>query len=273
MTTDAQQQAVAVAEQSEAVLMSSNVEADGLRVGENLPDGLDDTDAEVTDIRYKDLVSAWNRETGGHSWALPYMVPAMAKQSVKAGLYKGEQQWAFKKSAVPDAVLNKPVAPKLPCYLNETHPDSAYYYSFGFRNCRAKGIPTRSALEMHMAKSHKRAWEMIQKDRDESRRDRTEANAQANTEALQALVAQLVNSQSPVEAPEPVVEVATAGQAAMQAPPPTDEARAAFEASDTEDKQYSATCPTCQEEISGRSQAGAFAALRGHEHREHPTTE
>ncbi len=272
MTTDAQQHAVAVAEQSEAVRMSSNVEADGLRVGENLPDGLDGTDSEVTDIRYKDLVSMWNRETGTHSYALPYMVPDLAKQRVKAGPYKGSQQFAFQKSALPYAVLNQEVAPKLPCYLNETHPSSAYYYSLGFRSCIAKGLSSRTAVDTHMAKSHKRAWAIIQRDQEDARRDRTEANAQANTEALQALVAQLVNNNAPVAAPEPVT-VATMGQAAMQAPPPTDEARAAFEASDTEDKPFTVECTQCNFIARGKTEPGALTSLTVHEKREHPTTE
>lgn len=208
----------------------------------------------------------WNRETGAHSYALPYMVPALAKQRVKAGLYKGQQQFAFQKSALPDAVLNKPVATKLACYLNETHPKSEYYYSFGFRNCIAKSIPTRVALEHHMAKSHPRAWAMIQKDEEESRRDRSEAREQANLETMQALVAQLVANNAPVAAPEPVAEAPAAVVEPVAADP--DE-----EVVDAADAQFFATCPTCKEDIPGRSQAGAVASLRAHERREHPPTE
>ena len=275
MTTQIQETAQAISEQHEAVLLSSNVEANGLRVGEALPEGLEGTEAEVTNVLYKDMVSMWNRETGAHSYALPYMVPDLAKQRVKSGKYKGSQQFAFRNSDVPAEILNLPKGLKLPCFLNDSHPDHAKYRGQGFAACAADGLSSEIARKTHMKKSHPRAWATIQEDTEQARRDEDRSIALANTAALQAMVAQLVQSQAPVAAPVPVVEAVepTIGQAAMQAPEPTDAERAAFEESQAEDKPYSAICATCQEEIFGRSQAGAFAALRGHENREHPSTQ
>lgn len=257
MTSQSQQQAIAVAEQTEAVRLASNVEA-AMHVGETLTGSNDDITGEVADIRYRKHVSIWNRETGTHSYALPYMVSDLAKQRIKAGPLTSQSAFVFRKEDLSDAIRNKPMIQKIPCYLNEAHPDSARYHGMGFAHCISPGAPSQAALESHMAHTHKRAWDTIQKEVVDAKSDAVMANDAANTKALQALVAQLVANQqlTPAQLESP------AGQAAV-------EAVSAAQEPETE-TTFTATCQACGEDSQGRSQAGAEASLRGHIGREHP---
>ena len=252
MTTDAQRQAEAISDQVEAIRLASNVD-DGMAVGENLQSSNQEISGEVTDIRYRNTISIWNKETGLHSFALPYMASDLANQRIKTGPYAGESVWAFRKSDIPAEVRNRPSQPKMMCYLHVEHPDSARYLGMGFASCTADGIPSQAALESHMAHSHKRAWESIRKDEADKLRDEERALNRENLEALRALARQAVGvSPSPSPAPSPVAE------------PQVVEAA---------EESYYLTCSTCNQDFSGKSRAGASASLRAHEKREHPAQE
>ena len=243
MTTDAQRQAEAVSDQIEAIRLSSNTE--GMQVGENLQSSNEDISGEITDIRYRNNISIWNRESGVHSYALPYMAADLAKQRIKTGPYAGQSAFVFRKSDIPAEVMNRPQSPKMPCYLHAEHPTSSRWLSMGFASCTTKNIPSQAALESHMWHSHKRAWETIQKDEADKQLNDERALARENLAALQALVQQAATTVTP--APSPVET--------------------------TEQEDYHLVCDICNEDFSGKSRAGASASLRAHEKREHSTTE
>ena len=146
MTTDAQRQAEAVSDQVEAIRLASNVD-EGMSVGENLQSSNQEISGEVTDIRYRNQISIWNKETGLHSFALPYMASDLANQRIQTGPYAGESAWAFRKSDIPAEVRNRASQPKMMCYLHVEHPGSARYLGMGFASCTADGIPSQAALE------------------------------------------------------------------------------------------------------------------------------
>lgn len=148
MTTDAQRQAEAVSDQIEAIRLSSNTE--GMQVGENLQGSNEDIGGEITDIRYRNSISIWSRETGVHSYALPYMAGDLAKQRLKTGPYAGQSAVVFRKSDIPAEVMNRPQSPRIPCYLHAEHPTSSRWFSMGFASCAKKTIPSQAALESHM---------------------------------------------------------------------------------------------------------------------------
>lgn len=279
---------MAVADQAEAVRLASNVDSkDALYVGEQLTGTNTEISAEVTDIRFKNTVSVWNRETGTHSYATPNLIPDMTRQRIPRGKYAGQAQWAMRREDIPAEVLNRPVPPKMPCYLNETHPDAERYYGMGYAACEAKNIPSIAALKLHMAKSHKNAWKTILEENADADRKEDRDAARATKEAMETLVATLIANQpvpaAVLESPvgqaavaevasvAPAAPVTSIGQTAIlsEAPaaPPSEETLAALE---EVEKSFTATCQTCGEDSQGKSQAGAEASLRGHIAREHP---
>lgn len=267
MTTNIQQQAEAISDQIEATALTSNV-SPGMQVGESLSSNGSEISGEVTDIRYKNLVSMWARETGIHSYALPYMVADLAKQRIKpidgiTGPLTGQSVFVFRYEDVPLSIRERPEGTKLPCYLNSNHPLAAKWHAMGFVACIKVNIPSQAALESHMAHSHKRAWATIQKDEEDRVRDEDREFSRANTLALQALVERLASGQQLT----PAETVGSVGQEAIRQV-----------VSDVPDEPiptvpYVVTCETCELEVTGKSMAGALASLRAHEKREHPTTE
>lgn len=249
MTTDAQKYAEAVSDQVEAMSLSSNVES-GIKIGESLNSSNSEISGEITDIRYRNQISIWNRATGVHSYALPYMAGDLAKQRILEGPYAGQSAFVFRHSDIPAEILNRPESIKMKCYLHIEHPDSSRYLSMGFASCKANGIPSQAALESHMTHSHKRAWETIQRDAiDKERAEEREINRE-NLEALRALARQAVSQQ--VVTPAPVSETVV---------------------DTTEQGDYHVTCSTCNQDFSGKTMPGAIVSLRAHEKREHPITE
>ena len=264
MTTNAQQTAEAIADQVEATTLTSNV-SPGMQVGESLPSTNIEITGEVTDIRHKNLVSMWNRETGTHSYALPYMVPDLAKQRLKTGPYSGQSAFVFRYDDIPLSIRERPVGVKMPCFLNPSHPLSAKWYAMGYTSCEKVNIPSQAALESHMSHTHKKAWATIQKDDFDRLRDEDREFARANTIALQALVEKLSQGQT-----VPITEATSSvGQEAILRTVETIEEVPVL----PEDAPYSVSCPTCSEGFTGKSMAGALASLRAHERREHETTE
>ena len=261
MTTNIQQQAEAISDQVEATTLTSNV-SPGMQVGESLSSNDSEISGEVTDIRYRNLVSMWARETGIHSYALPYMVGDLAKQRIKTGPLTGQSVFVFRYEDVPLSIRERPEGTKLPCYLNSNHPLAAKWHAMGFVACIKQNIPSQAALESHMAHSHKRAWATIQKDEEDRVRDEDREFSRANTLALQALVERLTSGQQLT----PAETVGSVGQEAIR--------QVVSEASDepTPAASYAASCETCGLEVTGKSKAGALASLRAHEKREHPTT-
>lgn len=191
MTTDAQTQAQAIADQMDAQRLISNVNASA-RVGERIvsPENPEIT-GEVIAVAHPGTVNIWNRETGAHSYALPYMVGDLAKQLVKAGPYRGKSQWVFRFNDLADDLQHPQQIERFVCYLNEGHQDAQRYAAMGFGHCPRTGMPSVAALEKHMSSSHKRAWATIQKEVEDKRRDEDRDFARANTIALQSLVERL----------------------------------------------------------------------------------
>jgi hypothetical protein len=253
MTTQAQRYAEAVADQTEAQLLSSNI-TPGMKVGEELASPNGEITGEVTDILHKNLVSMWNRETGAHSFALPYMVPDLARQRLKSGTYQGASTFVFRLSDLPAEVRNRPVGVKLPCYLNETHPDAGKYHAMGFARCLAKSIPSQAALESHMAHSHKQAWSTIQKELEDTRRDEDREFSRSNTLALQALVTRLSGGQPVL----PAEVVSPEGQAAV--------VEVAEEAASD---AFTETCDKCGVVIGASGLLAAHNKMAAHKRKEH----
>ena len=275
MTSPIQERAQAVAAQEDAIrAIKSNVSS--INVGEQLNSDNPDISGEVTNIRYKDLVSMWHRETGIQSYALPYMVPEFAKQRLPGGL----STFVFREEDLADSVRYKPEIEGHLCYLNPKHPDSARYHAMGYPKCISKPRPSMAVLESHMAKSHKPAWATIQKERDDALVEEDRTFQRKQTEALQALVERLARGQ--VIPDEEIQQAAAAALSTGTLEPVIDMTEVAEDdmteaaediPDDSQDSSYSVTCEKCDFSTEGRRMAGAVASLRAHQKREHPTTE
>lgn len=175
-----------------------------LKPGEiiNRPSGDNPSPMRVGDLRWKGYVEVWDTRTGDKSlqpWWLLWQTMRKTRED---------------KSRVFTRV-NPHIAPDhgqdLFCPLNPESPEYSSLKSMGFKACRKKHIPHEDGLMRHVRKSHSRAWEAMDRQRQETERNE---DRQLQRDMLQAMTSAAVKGVASetvavVTETAPVVERAT----------------------------------------------------------------
>ena len=119
----------------------------------------------LSELRYKGYVRVWNTKTGDTSlqpWWLLWQT--------------------FRKKHPDGSLAFTRTDPKIPpnhgedwhCPMNPNAPDDprfAAVKTMGFKECKKQHIPHLDALYQHLRKSHKRAWDAMERDEEERARE------------------------------------------------------------------------------------------------------
>ena len=214
----------AIAEKSEEEVPTS-----GMQEGEILSSGSDEFTTRLRSLRHKGYVPYWNAKTGDYNECPKYLQWQIG--DIKNS--DGSTMYTFSNPNItPDYGMD------LFCPLN---PDSPVYYiveAMGFPPCPKKHIPHEDGVNAHLQKSHKRAYEALNRDREQSERsedrDLQKQMLQSNQDLIQTL----------------------AGQVATQVAPPVAEEKVAV--------MPNAICRGCGKDFTKATRNSTLAAIRGH---------
>ena len=198
-----------------------------MRSGEIVNRPTDDAPAvmRVSDLRFKGYVQVWDTQTGILSLQPWWLM------------------WQTMRKKRPDGSLvftrtDPKIAPNhgadLFCPLNPVSSEYPRLKGMGFKPCTKQHIPHEDALMRHVQKSHSRAWEAMERDREERIR---QEDRKLQQDMLRAMTAAAVKG---VAAPLPAAEPA---------------------------KLFSATCDKCQRVFNDRTEGTARNNLRMHQRR------
>ena len=187
----------------------------------------------VSDLAFKGYVEVWDTQTGIQSLQPRWLL------------------WQALRKIRPDGSLvftrvNPKIAPNhgadLRCPLNPASPDYPRLKAMGFKQCTKQHIPHQDALMRHVKKSHVRAWDAMEREREDRQR---EEDRQLQRDMLQAMTSAAVKGVAASQAPAGARQSVKAPSSAICA----------------------ATCPTCTRVFTDRTQKLANNNLRMHQRR------
>ena len=148
--------------------------------------GADEFPTKVSSLRHKGYVPYWDTRTGGYNEGPQYL------------------KWQIGEIKRPDgSTMYTFVDPKTPpdygldlyCPLNADSPDYYKVKNMGFNECPRKHVPNHNALDLHVQKSHKRAFAALAQLRTESMReedrDLQRQVLQSNQKLIQSMASQI----------------------------------------------------------------------------------
>jgi hypothetical protein len=214
----------AIADQAE-----KEVPLSGLQEGEMLSNSSDEFATRVSSLRYQGYVPYWDSRTGGYNECPQYM----RWQITQITHPDGVQKYTFTNPHIkPDYGLD------LFCPLNPLAPEYYIVSEMGFLPCRKMHMPHQDAVNAHLQKSHKRAYEALARSREDTERgedrDLQKQMLQSNQDLIQTL----------------------AGQVATQVAPPVAEEKVAV--------MPNAVCRVCGKDFTKATRNSTLAAIRGH---------
>ena len=172
-----------------------------MKEGEVLSSSSDEFPTKVSSLRHKGYVPYWDTRTGGYNECPQYM------------------RWQIGEIKRPDgSTMYTFVDPKIPpdhgldlyCPLNSNSPEHDKVKNMGFNECPRKHVPNHNALDLHVQKSHKRAFAALAQLRTESIREEDRAlqreTLESNKQLIQTLAGQVQQS---ISTPTPVAPVET----------------------------------------------------------------
>jgi hypothetical protein len=168
----------------------------------------------LSELRYKGYVRVWNTKTGDTSlqpWWLLWQT--------------------FRKKHPDGSLVFTRTDPKIPpnhgedwhCPMNPNAPDDPRFVAvktMGFKECKKQHIPHLDALYQHLRKSHKRAWDAMERDEEERTREEGLSLQRESIATQQAFMKELMAQR--VEAGTARIQAAPPIQAAprvQEAPP------------------------------------------------------
>jgi hypothetical protein len=148
--------------------------------------GADEFPTKVSSLRHKGYVPYWDTRTGGYNEGPQYL------------------KWQIGEIKRPDgSTMYTFVDPKMPpdygldlyCPLNSQSPEYDKVKNMGFNECPRKHVPNHNALDLHVQKSHKRAFAALAQLRTESMReedrDLQRQVLQSNQQLIQSMASQI----------------------------------------------------------------------------------
>jgi hypothetical protein len=216
-------------EQAIAEQAGEDAPLSGLQEGEMLSTSTDEFATRVSSLRYQGYVPYWDAKTGDYNRCPNYMRWQISQITNE----DGSQKYTFTNPQIkPDYGLD------LFCPLNPDSPEHYIVASMGFPPCRKKHIPHEDGVSAHLQRSHKRAFEALQRSRETTERDEDrelqQQMLQSNQELIQTLAGQVATQRTSVAVEEKA-------QAVMDA-----------------------VCDKCGRDFTKSTRQGTLAALRGH---------
>ena len=146
----------------------------------------------VNSLAFKGYVEVWDTQTGIKSLQPRWLLwQTMRKKRADGSL-------VFTRT---DPKIAPNHGADLKCPLNPASPEHFRLKSMGFKECTKQHIPHQDALMRHVRKSHQRAWEAMEREREDRLR---EEDRQMQRDMLQALTAAAVKGVT-VVTPEPAL--------------------------------------------------------------------
>ena len=155
----------------------------------------------VEELAFKGYVKVWDNRTGGMSYQPRWLLwQTFQLKRPEDGSFIFTDQ---------DPHIPQNYGLDLVCLLHPESPDYPMLKSMGFKPCMKHHTPTKTALDAHMQKSHKRAYAAMKEHMTEKRREEDRelqmAAIRSNQELIRAmagnLTAQVAKPSSPDEAP------------------------------------------------------------------------
>ena len=175
-----------------------------MQEGEILSNSSDEFTTRLRSLRHKGYVPYWNAKTGDYNECPKYL------------------QWQIGDIKNPDGSTmytfsNPNIAPDygmdLFCPLNPSSPEYYIVAAMGFPPCKKQHIPHEDGVNSHLQKSHKRAYEALSRDREQTEREEDrelqQQMLQSNQELIQTLAGQVATQNTSVaveEKPETVID-------------------------------------------------------------------
>ena len=158
-----------------------------MQEGEMLSSAADEFPTKVSSLRHKGYVPYWDTRTGGYNECPQYM----RWQIGEIKRPDGSTMYTFVDPKItPDYGLD------LYCPLNPKSPEYDKVRNMGFNECPRKHVPNHNALDLHVQKSHKRAFAALAQLRTDAIRDEDRdlqrQMLQTNQQLIQSLAGQVV---------------------------------------------------------------------------------
>ena len=142
----------------------------------------------VSSLRYKGYLPYWDTKTGVYNECPHWFRWQVAQMSHE----DGTKMYTF---------TNPQIAPNygqdLCCPLNPTSPDYHRIEGLGFKTCKRVHIPHQDALDAHVQKSHKRAYEALRRNSEERIRDEDRELQRETLRSNQALLKAILGGSAP----------------------------------------------------------------------------
>lgn len=151
----------------------------------------------VEDMAFKGYVKVWDNRTG----VMSYQPRWLLWQTFQLKRPDGSYIFTDK-----DPQISQNYGLDLVCLLHPDSPDFLMLQSMGFKPCLKKHTPTRIALDRHMVKKHKLAYEAMKEQLSEKRREEDRAlqmeAIRSNQELIRSFAGNVaVRPAQPPEAP------------------------------------------------------------------------
>ena len=170
-----------------------------MQEGEVLSSASDEFATRVSSLRYKGYVPYWNAKTGDYNECPQYM--RWQIQNIKNP--DGSSMYTFVDPKIElDHGLN------LFCPLNPKSPEYPQMSDMGFGGCTKEHLPHPEGVDLHVQKSHKRAYAALARLRDDQIRNEDRALQRETLEINKELIQSLAgNVQQSISTPTPEVQV------------------------------------------------------------------
>ena len=221
----------AIAEKSEEEIPTS-----GMKEGEILSNRSDEFTTRLLSLRHKGYVPYWNAKTGDYNECPKYLQWQIG--DIKNP--NGSTMYTFSNPNItPDYGMD------LFCPLNPSSPEYFIVEAMGFPPCPKKHIPHEDGVNAHLQKSHKRAFEALSRDREQSEREEDrelqKQMLQSNQNLIQTLAGQVASQTTTGVVTRPI----TVTEEKVETIP-------------------SAVCDECGRDFTKSTRQGTLAAIRGH---------
>lgn len=209
----------------------------------------------VSSLQYKGYAEVWDTRTGEKSLQPWYLLT----QTMRKKREDGSQVFTRTNPNIkPD------YAADLICPLNPAAPPEQSFGGRGFKPCRKQHIPNANALLMHIRKSHKQAWEAMERERAE--RERAEDRAlqreaiETQRQYMELMMRQQLGNLPVQSTPAP----AFVPEAPVVADEPVKIRVPRLQ------REGHRTCEVCGAEFTGKNNGGATLLLARHKKSAHP---
>ena len=192
-------------------------------------------DTRIAALAFEGFVEVWNRKTGDKSLQPRWLLWQTMSKTFEDGT---------KVYTMTDPKIPQSLGDDLPCFLHPSHEMSDRLRKMGFPECRKAHLRNQQARNAHCRHSHKAAWSFLEDDKAERIR---EEDRQIQRDLLRVMSEAAMRGIN-VEVPESVKQFV-----ADDIPIPTRK------------DLFTANCPRCLKDFTGKSRKRANAKVLQHD--------